>query len=183
MNIIDNVNPFSHTRYLQQTTWKYLGIRLYTWKYNDWIQLDTLWQMEKILIMSNFPSWSNVFKCRLQHRMLKYVRGLLWNEKKTTFNCPCFTGNVIINMYAFCTKCHFTIRNYSLTLSHIQQTYSRQLWNHIDTNMKYLYIRRVEKSCDKRGNCLIWAFSSFRYNDFKVFCCKGVRKRLFEGNC
>ena len=118
---------------------------------------------------AHYEQFSFLKQCFQMLSTTLYVKIRLRVDMKgrKTFNCPCFTGNVIINMYAFCTKCHFTIHNFSLILSHIQQTYSRQLWNHTD----------------KRGNCLFWAFSSLCYNVFKVFCCKGVRKRLYKENC
>ena len=38
---------------------------LYKWKFDYWIKLKTLWQKEKLLIMSNFSFCHNVFKSHL----------------------------------------------------------------------------------------------------------------------
>ena len=50
-----------------------------------------------------------------------------------------------------------------LTLSHIQQIYSRRLSKHtrkkLETFLKWMY--NDWKHCDKRRNCLFWAISSY----------------------
>ena len=54
------------------------------WGYNYLIEKKTLWEKEKLLVMSNFSFSHNVFKsCQLLMRQTQYLRskGLNWENK------------------------------------------------------------------------------------------------------
>ena len=79
-NIEKTLNPFPHMTNLQQTT---LNIFVKKWKISiiEWITNDlkwkTLWQKEKLLIMSNFFFCYNVFKSRLLQKVSVWGKGLI----------------------------------------------------------------------------------------------------------
>ena len=61
-------NPFSHTANLQQTTLKMSTKNMehiYNCRNNYWKKLKTLWQMEKLLVLSNFSFCHDILKSRL----------------------------------------------------------------------------------------------------------------------
>ena len=65
--LIDIFKPFPHTTNLQKTTMRtsrqHYGM-FHNGKCNYWIELKTLWQKEKLLVLSNFSFTHNVFKSR-----------------------------------------------------------------------------------------------------------------------
>ena len=59
------LNPFPNTTILQQTTLNIFCLKienLYNWMDNLWLKWKTLWQKEKLLILSNFFLCHYVFK-------------------------------------------------------------------------------------------------------------------------
>ena len=67
-------NPFPHTI---NRLWNYQVknienlYKLIKWKYDYWIELKSLWQIEKLLIMSSFSICHHNFKSRLLQRRQK----------------------------------------------------------------------------------------------------------------
>ena len=126
-------------------------------------ELKTLWQREKLLVLSNFSFCHDVFKSRqMQGRQKASIcgKGLSWRNFK-------FIAG--------------------LTLFHIQQIRNIWLWKCLLKNMENLWVvvyllKRVEILWQKKKLLvLFWAISSFATVFSKIVCCRGVRKRLYVG--
>ena len=76
---IITLNPYSCIQqFCNRRLWNHLWTNvenLYKSKYNNWIELKTLLQMEKLFIMSNFSFYHFVFKRRVLQKELYLVKG------------------------------------------------------------------------------------------------------------
>ena len=66
-----NVTPFTNLFYIHQKlqqmivkTSRYKE-HIYAWRYNDWIEFNTAWQIQKLLMLSRSCCCYAVFQCRL----------------------------------------------------------------------------------------------------------------------
>ena len=97
------VNPFPHTTNLQQTTLKVSLEKLYKCRYDNRKKLKTLCQKQKLLVLSNFFFWHNVFPKPSAAEALQSIymrKGLIlflfltgyYCVENATVNAP--TGNI-----------------------------------------------------------------------------------------